>query len=63
MEENNRRYEINRRLIGKTVFIVDEGGYYAQVIDVNENDEAKVKYNDCVKVVSLWDVRQLDYSV
>lgn len=59
--EENQRFEINKRIIGKTVFVTTHGGFYGTVIDVNE-DDVKVKYKDYTRDVSIWDVRQIDNS-
>ena len=58
--DDNQRFEINRRIIGKTVFITTHGGFYAEVIDVNE-DTVKVRHGEYFKYVSIFDLRDPDY--
>ncbi|MEK6883039.1 MAG: hypothetical protein AABY22_25670 [Nanoarchaeota archaeon] len=60
--DENKRFEINKRLIGKVIFVITFGGWYGQVIQVN-GDECQVKYNNYIRKVNIWDVRDPQYSV
>lgn len=60
-KEQKREYqEINKRCIGKRVYVLrdDNVGYYADIIDIDDYDNFLVKKNDGrISVVSMWSVR------
>lgn len=57
----SKRLDINKKLIGKTVRILDqEGEWVGEVVDVKDEDTFIVSNGNTLVAVDIFDVRSLD---
>lgn len=55
------RTEANRKLIGKDVYVVTDGGWKGVVMDTSGEEDFLILRNGNLEKVSLFDVRSLSY--
>lgn len=57
----SKKLEINKKLIGKTIRILDqEGEWVGEVVDVKDEDTFIVSNGNTLVAVDIFDVRSLD---
>jgi hypothetical protein len=57
----SKRLDINKKLIGKTIRILDqEGEWVGEVVDVKDEDTFIVSNGNTLVAVDIFDVRSLD---
>ena len=57
---SNLKAHYNQKMISKRVFVVCFGGYYATVVDANEDSFIVKPDKGNERVVSMFDVRSVD---
>ena len=62
MNENNQnqeteKIEFNKRMIGKRVFCMLDGGFYTNIVGVEDGGHFIVEHNLKPRVISIFDIR------
>ncbi len=59
--DKNSKLEYHKKMVGKKIFVVSNGGYFGTILEVVDDEHFKVKPDKAEdRIVEIFDVRSIE---